>query len=285
MCNAPDVCCMTGRAGPMCSSITACNNAGGNDVYTCTSKANCAAPNVCCVTPGRGRNGDVSACQTTCGMGADQVCLMDSECTAGQVCRNSGNATPTCQAPLIPPGATQGTGSITCGAATCNAPDVCCDTGGFGGGGGLMCASAVFDGGAQNGLSTCDSNGNNSYTCTGAANCAAPNVCCVTFGMGPANDVALCQATCSGANGANAQVCQTSAECSAGLVCRGGGGAAGGITICRNPPMMMMNPDSGTGADSSIGSPGMDAAVDRTAPPEAGADAGTEATRDAPSGG
>jgi hypothetical protein len=270
-CNAPQVCCSGGGGGPMCSTITACNS-GGNDSYTCTGQANCMAPQICCVTyaMGRGAN-DVSACQASCGMGnTAQVCQTAMECPAGMTCGNGGaQGISVCQPPLIPPGTSQGTGAITCGTATCNAPDVCCSGGGGGGGGGnLMCSA----------LTACDNNGNDSYTCTGQANCAAPNICCVTYANGAQqNDIARCQASvaflasgqwCGMAN--TDQVCQTNAECIGGMVCRGGGNAPGGITTCLPPTMM--NPDAGTG------STGMDAAVDHAPAPEAGAaDAGADA--------
>jgi hypothetical protein len=66
------------------------------------------------------------------------------------------------------------------------------------------------------------------------------------------------------------------------MVCRGGGNAPGGITICRRPTMMMMMmPDAGTGPT------GMDAgAPDTGANAATGTDAGAPDTgADAASGG
>jgi len=269
-CTAPDVCCSGGGGGPVCSSIAACNG-GGNDSYTCTGNANCSAPLICCVTYGHSGANDVSACQASCGTGdTAQVCQVDGECPTGQsYCGNGGaQGISVCEPPLIPSGTSQGAGAITCGAATCNAPDVCCS----GGGGGLMCST----------LTGCDNNGNDSYTCTGQANCAAPNICCVTYAMGAQqNDIARCQPACATAN--TDQVCQTDSECTGGMVCRGGGDAPNGITICRRPAMTMPIPDAGAG------STGVDSAVDQAAPPEASADTGAttgpDATYDAPGGG
>ncbi|MGA7119521.1 MAG: hypothetical protein WBY94_05445 [Polyangiaceae bacterium] len=269
-CTAPDVCCSGGRGGPVCSSIAACNG-GGNDSYTCTGNTNCTAPLICCVTYGHNGANDVAACQASCGTGdTAQVCQMDSECPAGQsYCGNGGaQGISVCEPPLIPPGTSQGTGAITCGAATCNAPDVCCS----GGGGGLMCSA----------LTACDNNGNDSYTCTGQANCAALSICCVTYAMGAQqNDIARCQPACGMAN--TDQVCQTDSECTGGMVCRGGGDAPKGITICRRPAMMPPVPDAGASPT------GADAALDQAATPEAAADTGTatgsDAAYDAPGGG
>jgi hypothetical protein len=261
-CTAPQVCCAGGGGGAAltCSTLAVCTNTAGNDVYTCTSKANCTAPAMCCVTFGARGAPDVAACQASCSGGAAQVCQMDAECPTGQVCRGGGGTAAgitTCQPPLIPPGATQGSGIIACGGASCAAPQVCCS---MGGANGLSCSA----------LSACDNNGNDSYTCTGQANCTAPAVCCVTFGTGGANDVAVCQSSCGA--GGTAQICLTNAECSGGLVCRGGGGVPAGLLSCRMPLA-----DAGTPMD---GAP----AVDSAPPPDTGAsDTGTPPS-DAPSG-
>src|SRR5260370_12201304 len=138
----------------------------------------------------------------------------------------TGGAAPTglmlCQPPLIPPGSTPGAGAVTCGGATCTAPNVCCSGGG---GGGLNCST----------LTACDNAGNDSYTCTGQANCTG-SLCCVRFGQGGTNDISVCQASCAGAN--TSQVCPTNAECPMSQVCRRGGGSPAGDSICLPPSAM-----------------------------------------------
>jgi Cys-rich repeat protein len=209
---------------------------------------------------------DIAVCQATCSGGnTAQVCQSDAECPAGNVCRTGGAAPQgltLCQPPLIPPGASAGTGTVTCGTMTCAAPNVCCS----GGGGRFTCMA----------LTACDASGSDSYTCTSQANCTAPSLCCVNFGQNQQNDVSDCQASCSGGNAA--QVCLTNAECPTGMVCRAGGGAATGITICRAPAPV---PDGGAGApdaasDASPASDGATSSMDTGIPkPDASVDGST----------
>ncbi|MDP9002763.1 MAG: hypothetical protein M3O46_21960 [Myxococcota bacterium] len=141
---------------------------------------------------------------------------------------------------IIPPGATPGMGMVTCGGATCNAPDVCCSGGG---GGGPMCQA----------LAACNSAGNDSYTCTSKTNCTGAQICCVTFATGRGNnDVSACQTTCTGNN--RAQVCLTDSECPMGTTCRGGGPAPNGtaILLCQ-PPLIAPGATPGTGAIACSG--------------------------------
>jgi hypothetical protein len=261
MCTDPNICCSGGGGGGLaCMTLAACN-AAGRDIYTCMGQANCTAPQICCVTPGGMGMPDLAVCQATCGAGnSGQVCQSNAECPTGTTCRGGfGNGIPgafmVCQPPLmLPAGTTGGSGPVPCGASTCTAPNNVCCSGGGGGGGGLVC----------NSLAGCDTAGNDSYTCTGQANCTAPQVCCVTFGAFNGNDVAGCQTSCAGGS---ARLCQNSAECLTGMVCLAGGNAGGGNTVpagfmsCQTPVTM---PDAGqdTGAGEA-------AAPDTGAPSDA----------------
>jgi hypothetical protein len=88
------------------------------------------------------------------------------------------------------------------------APQFCCP----GGPGGDLCATQ----------STCMGD---TYLCTGQANCAAGQVCCVLQSAPGVADSAQCQPSCPPGGGTTAtggnrfQVCQTSAECPSGQQC------------------------------------------------------------------
>ncbi|MDP9000165.1 MAG: hypothetical protein M3O46_08645, partial [Myxococcota bacterium] len=116
-------------------------------------------------------------------------------------------------------GGTASMGAIVCGmAGSCMSPDVCCPGGGTGGGGAEICATPT----------ACTAAMGDSYACTGKANCASGQVCCVVQGSNGNPDTAQCQATCTGNR--HYQVCQSSAECPTGRTCRMGNVA---LNVCR----------------------------------------------------
>jgi hypothetical protein len=87
MCMPPNVCCVGGGGGDTCTNAAMCA-LSGNDVYTCTGKANCPG-GACCATPGRNGMPDIAACRTTCTGGGTrryQVCQSSAECPMGQTC-------------------------------------------------------------------------------------------------------------------------------------------------------------------------------------------------------
>jgi hypothetical protein len=224
-CTGPREVCCAGSSNGEGTCASTCPL--GSDIFTCAGASNCGQK-VCCVMLGVAMGGDLAQCQSACIRasvhgGPFQVCQTSSECPSGEQCVQTVDAAfPICvpkgeisdsglQAEVGP-----ASGPISCGPSTCTGPqeDCCPDVDG-----GSLCASR---GGCPPGTDV--------YRCSGAANCAKGQVCCLALGAAAGGDLAQCQNVCATGVYGPFQVCETPSECASGGPCTATANAA--LRIC-----------------------------------------------------
>lgn len=130
------------------------------------------------------------------GTGGDDDVAYDASASAADADPNAPDADPNAPDadPSAPDAASSGGGDgVACGDVTCTDPEVCCVTGGMGGGS-AACTAADACMGVP-------------ITCDGPEDCDGGDVCCGNFGGGGGS------ADCAPADGCTAVVCHETADC------------------------------------------------------------------------